>query len=48
VKVTGTVSNPEVTFFSPSAIGSELLGIIKRTFNMPVKLIEPLLPEEKK
>jgi hypothetical protein len=48
VKVTGTVANPEVTFFSPSAIGSELLGIIKRTFNMPVKLIEPLLPEEKK
>jgi hypothetical protein len=48
VKVTGTIANPEVTFFSPSAIGSELLGIIKRTFNMPVKLIEPLLPEEKK
>jgi uncharacterized protein involved in outer membrane biogenesis len=48
VKVTGTIANPEVTFFSPSAIGSELLGIIKRTFNMPVKLIEPLIPEEKK
>jgi uncharacterized protein YhdP len=48
VKVTGTVANPEVTFFSPSVVGSELLGIIKRTFNMPVKLAEPLLPQEKK
>lgn len=48
VKVTGTLSDPEVTFFSPSAIGSELLGIIKRTFNLPIKLVEPLLPQEEK
>ncbi len=48
VKVTGTLSDPDVTFFSPSAVGSELLGIIKRTFALPVKLVEPLLPEETK
>jgi hypothetical protein len=48
VKITGPVEDAKVTFFSPSAVGEELLGIVKRTFNMPVTLVEPLLPGEEK
>jgi hypothetical protein len=44
VKIKGKISDPHVTFLSPSAIGSEFLGILKRTVKLPVTLIEPVLP----
>jgi hypothetical protein len=48
VKITGPVEDAKITFFSPSAVGEELLGIVKRTFKLPVTLVEPLLPGEEK
>jgi hypothetical protein len=45
VKVEGDVSNPEVSALSPSAFGSRAMDIIKRMLKMPVKIIEPILPE---
>jgi hypothetical protein len=47
MKVKGDVGNPEISYFSPSAIGSRLLGIMKNIMKLPLKLIKPLIPEEK-
>jgi hypothetical protein len=47
VKIYGNINDPKVTFLSPSAVGSELLGIFKRTIKLPVTLIEPVLPGKK-
>ncbi|HUJ88997.1 MAG TPA: AsmA-like C-terminal domain-containing protein, partial [Syntrophorhabdales bacterium] len=46
VRVTGDLENPEVTPFSPSAVGAGLLDTVKRIFHLPLKLIQPLLPRE--
>ncbi len=43
-KVTGTVSDPKVTPLPPSAIGGGLLGVVKRTLQLPFKVIQPVLP----
>jgi AsmA-like C-terminal region/AsmA family len=47
VKIEGNLSDPQVNFLSPSAIGSALFGIVKRTVKLPITIIEPLLPEMK-
>jgi hypothetical protein len=47
IKVTGDIHDPTVTPLSPSAVGSEILGIMKRILRLPFKII-PLTPEEKK
>jgi hypothetical protein len=47
IKVKGDVGNPEISYLSPSAIGSRLLGIAKNIIKLPLKLIKPLMPEEK-
>jgi hypothetical protein len=47
VKVSGDLKDPKVTALSPSAIGSELLGMMKRTLHLPFKVIEPLMPRKK-
>jgi hypothetical protein len=44
VKVTGDLRDPQVTPLSPSAVGSRLLGFMKRIVQVPVKIIQPLLP----
>ncbi len=41
VRVRGDLRNPTVTPLSPSAVGSELIGIMKRTFRLPMKVIQP-------
>ena len=48
VRIRGDVDNPKVTLLSPSAIGEGLVGIMKRTFKLPIKIIEPFLKSEKK
>jgi len=45
LKISGDLSNPKVHTLAPSAMGSGLLGIMKRTFQLPIKIIEPVLPE---
>ena len=42
VRVTGAFSDPTVTPLSPTAVGSSLMNLMKRTLNLPVKLVEPL------
>jgi hypothetical protein len=43
VRIKGDLNNPRVTPISPTAVGSGLLGIMKRTLRLPVKIIEPVL-----
>jgi len=46
VRISGDLENPNVTPLSPSAVGSGLLGIVKRTLQLPFKLIQPDLPDK--
>ncbi len=46
--VTGDFNNPEVSFHPASAVGSGLLGLIKRIIVAPVRLFDAFLPAEKK
>jgi hypothetical protein len=47
VKIKGNLSDPEVSFLSPSAVGSAFLGIMERTLKLPLTIIEPVLPAKK-
>jgi hypothetical protein len=47
VKIKGNLHDPEVSFLSPSAIGSAFVGIIERTIKLPMTIIEPVLPAKK-
>ncbi|MGD1075576.1 MAG: AsmA-like C-terminal domain-containing protein, partial [Thermodesulfovibrionales bacterium] len=46
--VTGDLNDPKVRYQPVSAVGSGLLGIIKRTIETPVRLFDPFSPGEKK
>lgn len=43
ITIDGTMNDYKVSFISPSAISSELLGIFKRALKMPVTLVEPAI-----
>ena len=45
VKVTGDLKDPQVTPLSPSAVGSDFLGIVKRTLDLPFRMIHPFRPK---
>lgn len=47
VKVTGTSTDPQVTYLSPSAAASNLANLMKKSMNLPVKILSPLFPKEK-
>ncbi|NIO15622.1 MAG: hypothetical protein GTN70_01245 [Deltaproteobacteria bacterium] len=47
VKVTGDLDNPKVSYMPASAVGSGLLGIVTNTLKAPVKLIDPLIHDQK-
>jgi hypothetical protein len=47
VRVHGSLKDPKVTALSPSAIGDEILGMMKRTLGLPFKVIEPFVPRKK-
>ncbi|MBW2406608.1 MAG: AsmA-like C-terminal domain-containing protein [Deltaproteobacteria bacterium] len=44
VGIYGLLENPSVTTLPPSKVGSGLLGIVKRTLQLPVKIIQPIPP----
>jgi hypothetical protein len=44
VRVTGSFAHPDVTPLSASAVGKELMGMMKRTLKLPFRVISPLLP----
>jgi hypothetical protein len=47
IKVKGDISDPGITYLSPMAVGSGLLGIMKNTIQAPFKMFEPLIPDKK-
>jgi len=47
VGIKGHLENPRVTPLPPSKVGSGLLGIVKRTLQLPVKIIQPIPQGEK-
>ena len=46
VKVDGDLKNPRVRPLPAAAVGEGLLGMLRRTLKLPVKLIEPARPRE--
>jgi hypothetical protein len=44
----GKLENPTVIPLSPTAVGSGVLGVLERTLKLPIKIIQPILPDEKK
>ncbi len=42
VRVSGDLTDPAVVPMSPSAVGNGLLGFMKRTFELPFSLLQPL------
>jgi len=48
IKVTGHLEDPKVEYLPAAEIGSGLLGIMKRTLELPVKVVEPIIPMEEK
>jgi len=47
LRITGKLDDPTIIILSPTAVGKGVLGIMKRTLLLPVKIIEPLLPRKK-
>lgn len=48
VRVTGPFDQPKVDAVPPSAVADELAGIMKRTLQLPFKILEPVIPGGKK
>jgi len=48
VRVKGDLNNPEVSHLPLSDVGTGLLDIIKSAVTLPVRIIEPLIPDKKK
>jgi hypothetical protein len=46
VKISGKLNDPQVSFLSPSAIGSAFIGMMERTIKLPISIIEPVLPRK--
>jgi len=42
VKVTGPFADPTVTPLAPSAVGSSLMNLMKKTIKLPVQIVAPL------
>jgi hypothetical protein len=47
VKVHGDLEDPKVSLLSPSAIGEELLAMMKRTLGLPFKIVDFFLPSKR-
>jgi hypothetical protein len=44
IKVAGDLEDPTITPLHPSAVGAGLLGITKRSLQLPLKLLDPFAP----
>jgi len=44
VRVTGDMNHPKVDYLPASMLGSDLLGIMKRTLKAPIEVLTPLVP----
>ncbi|MFH1953611.1 MAG: AsmA-like C-terminal domain-containing protein, partial [Pseudomonadota bacterium] len=45
VKVTGDLEHPKVDYLPAAMVGSGILGIMQRTLEVPVKVVEPIIPK---
>jgi hypothetical protein len=45
MKVTGDLKNPKVDYLPAKMLGSGILGVMKRTLEVPVKVITPMIPK---
>lgn len=45
-RVSGDADSPRVIPLDPSAVGSEVLGIMQRTLTLPFQVLQPLVPEQ--
>ncbi len=43
----GDINDPEIGFLPPTAVGEGLVGMMKRTLNLPLKIIDFFTPEKK-
>jgi hypothetical protein len=48
VRVQGDLKDPRIIPLDPSLVGSELVGIMKRTLKLPFKLVQPLVKDHNK
>ncbi len=46
LRITGKLDDPRIIILSPTAVGKGVLGIMKRTLLLPVKIIEPVIPRK--
>lgn len=46
IELNGPLKDLQVTPLSPAAIGAQLMNIFNKTVNTPVRLIQPILPED--
>ncbi|MFI5305142.1 MAG: hypothetical protein ACHQYP_10160 [Nitrospiria bacterium] len=46
VQVTGNLEDPKVIPLTPLAIGEDVLGIMKRSLELPFKVIEGNIPDK--
>ena len=46
LKVKGPLNDPKVIPINPTAVGSGILGIMKRTIQAPIQVIKPAIPEK--
>jgi len=46
-RVQGDLHDPSVIAMNPKDVGSEMLGVMKRTVNVPMKMIQPLTDRTK-
>jgi len=46
VSIKGDLADPEVVQLAPGAASAELLGVMKKVFNLPFVLFHPLLQNE--
>jgi hypothetical protein len=45
--VSGDLSDPDVVFLSPTAVGGRVLKLLENVIKLPVTIISPILPKEK-
>jgi hypothetical protein len=46
VRISGNLADPAVVLLSPSAVGEELFGVMKRVFKLPLSIFQPLVEND--
>jgi hypothetical protein len=47
LRITGKLDDPSIIILSPTAVGKGVLEIMSRTMSLPVKIMEPVIPQNK-